>query len=80
MMATYFIIYIRITASSPNRHARAVFLGRLFIRQISARLAFPAKPETAYGNAPEPTRPVTVRWWGGEGRGARADEIEQKRN
>lgn len=57
IMATYFIIYIRITASSPNRHARAVFLGRLFIRQISAGLAFPAKPETAYGNAPEPTRP-----------------------
>lgn len=77
MMATYFIIYIRITASFPlDRHARAVFLGGLFIRQISARLAFPAKPETAYGNAPEPTRPRAC--GGGEG-GARTNEIEQKR-
>ena len=47
----YFIIYVM--ASSLNRRARSY--SGLFIRQISAGYAIPAKPDTAYGNVPEPT-------------------------
>lgn len=63
LMASYLSLYIATTFRVSSFKSAAVPPG-LFIRQVSAELVVPAKPDTAYGNAPRPDREGCTR--GGE--------------